>query len=97
MQFVFAIQVISVLLVFQPKTSLSCDQANWEVSLDRWQWSVCPRSNTYLKGLWRNNRQPGDERLGRIEYGRCCAASEPAYANQPATCKNADWTLTLDR
>ncbi|KAL9952094.1 hypothetical protein ACROYT_G039301 [Oculina patagonica] len=85
------------MVIFQPDTSLGCDQANWEVSLDRWQWSVCPNDRTYLKGLWRNDRQAGDERLGRIEYGRCCRATEPSYANQPASCVHPDWTYLLDR
>lgn len=97
MRFVFAIQLFSVLLVFQPDTSLTCDQADWSVSLDRTGWSKCPKTNTYLKGLWRNDRAPGDERVGRIEYGRCCPASESGYANQPATCSNANWLHTLDR
>lgn len=97
MWFAFAIQLFSVLLMIQPVKSLSCDQADWGVSLDRATWSKCPNTNTYLRGLWRNNRQPGDERVGRIEYGRCCKATEPSYANQPATCSNADWLHTLDR
>ncbi|KAL9955812.1 hypothetical protein ACROYT_G037195 [Oculina patagonica] len=74
-----------------------CDQADWQASLDRAGWSVCPQKNTYLKGLWRNDRVPGDERVGRIEYGRCCTAWEKAFANQPAVCTKANWWRTLDR
>ena len=96
MWFAFAIQVVSVLLMFQPDKSLSCDQADWSVSLDRATWSRCPNTNTYLTGLWRNDRHPGDERVGRIEYGRCCKATESSYVNQPATCSNANWLYTLD-
>ena len=96
MWFAFAIQLFSVLLMIQPVKSLSCDQADWSASLDRATWSRCPNTNTYLRGLWRNDRQSGDERVGRIEYGRCCKATEPSYANQPATCSNADWLHTLD-
>ncbi|XP_078363428.1 uncharacterized protein LOC144647504 [Oculina patagonica] len=73
-----------------------CNQADWVASLDRQGWSVCPKSNTYLKGLYRSDRKSGDERVGRIEYGRCCHASEPAYAKQPATCTNAQWWSTFD-
>lgn len=94
MWFAFAVQLISVLLMFQP--AKSCDQADWSVSLDRATWSTCPSSNTYLRGLWRNDRHPGDERVGRIEYGRCCKATEPSYTNQPSTCSNANWLHTLD-
>ena len=96
MWFVFAIQLISVLLIIQSDKSLSCDQADWSVSLDRPTWSKCPNSKTYLKGLWRNDRKLGDERVGRIEYGKCCTATEPSYTNQPATCSNANWLHTLD-
>ncbi|XP_078343981.1 uncharacterized protein LOC144629619 [Oculina patagonica] len=73
-----------------------CDKADWVESLDRAGWSKCPQTNTYLKGLWRNDRKEGDERVGRIEYGRCCQASEEAFANQPAVCNNANWRITLD-
>ena len=96
MWFALAIQLIMVLLIFQPDKSLSCDQADWSVSLDRATWSKCPGSNTYLTGLWRNDRHPGDERVGRIEYGRCCKATEPSFTNQPSTCSNANWLYTLD-
>ncbi|XP_022803084.1 uncharacterized protein LOC111340494 [Stylophora pistillata] len=73
-----------------------CKKANWWSSLDRIGWSECPQTNTYLKGLWRNDFKAGDERVGRIEEGTCCAADEPCYANKPARCKNADWTRLLD-
>ena len=96
MWFVFAIQLISVLLRFQSVKSYSCDEADWQVSLDRIGWSRCPKDNTYLTGLWRHERYYGDERVGRIEFGKCCAATEPGYANQPATCSNANWQSTLD-
>ncbi|XP_068713234.1 mucin-like protein [Montipora foliosa] len=96
MCFVFAIQLIIVLLMFQPDKCSSCDQADWSVSLDRATWSRCPNTNTYLRGLWRSPRQLGDERVGRIEYGRCCTATEPSYTNQPAACSNANWLHTLD-
>ncbi|XP_044166634.1 SCO-spondin-like [Acropora millepora] len=97
MWFVIALQVISGLLMFQPAKCASCDQADWSVSLDRATWSTCPKRNTYLRGLWRSPRQAGDERVGRIEYGRCCQANEPSYTNKPATCSNANWLYTLDR
>ena len=96
MWFVFTVQLINVLLRFQSVTSNSCDQADWQVSLDRIGWSRCPKDNTYLKGLWRHERKLGDERVGRIEFGKCCPATEPGYANQPATCSNANWQSTLD-
>ena len=96
MWFVFAIQLISVLLMFHPVKSLYCASANWEDSLDKPTWSKCSGTNTYLKEFWRNKKHIGDERVGRIEYGYCCPATEPSYANQPATCSNADWLHTLD-
>ena len=97
MWFVFAIQLIGVLLMFQPDKSLSCKWVNWKESLDTATWSKCLNNNTYLTGLWRDEKQPGDESVGRIGYGRCCTATEPSYTNQPATCSNADWLYTLDR
>ena len=94
---VFTIQHISVLLMFMPDANLStCVQADWQASLDRANWSTCPKTNTYLRGLWRHQHIPGDERVGRIEFGWCCPASEPSYANQTATCSNANWLNTLD-
>ena len=93
---VIALQVISGLLMFQPAKCASCDQADWGVSLDRAIWSTCPKRNTYLRGLWRSPRQAGDERVGRIESGRCCKATESIYANQSANCSNANWGPTLD-
>lgn len=96
MRFLFAIKLIIVLLGFQPDVSLcQCDNANWQSSLDHPGWSVCPRSTTYLRGLWRNDNQPGDERVGRIETARCCPGTEP-YRTAPSTCRNADWSRTLD-
>ena len=97
MWFLFVLQLISELLMFQPAKCASCDQADWSVSLDRATWSTCPKRNTYLRGLWRSPRKAGDERVGRIEYGRCCKAIEPSYTNEPATCSNANWLHTLDR
>ncbi|XP_022803036.1 semaphorin-5B-like [Stylophora pistillata] len=76
---------------------LDCDDADWQGSLDRIGWSVCPRDTTFLKGLWRHDPMQGDNRVGRIEYGKCCAAEEPAFINQSSTCLNADWSLVLDR
>ena len=97
MRIVVAIQLNSVLLMFLPDASLSsCDVADWVASLDMATWSKCPNTNTYLRGLWRHNRKPGDERVGRIEHGYCCPASEPSYANQTVSCSNANWLHILD-
>ncbi|KAK2569886.1 DNA excision repair protein ERCC-6-like 2 [Acropora cervicornis] len=93
--FVFALQLISGLLMFQPAKCLICKEANWYASLDKAMWSTCPRNNTYLRGLWRSPRKAGDERVGRIELGKCCEASY--LANRPATCSNANWQQILDR
>lgn len=94
---VFAIQLIRVLPMILPNASSStCVQADWQASLDMATWSACPKTNTYLRGLWRHQRKLGDERVGRIEFGWCCPASEPSYANQTATCSNANWVYTLD-
>lgn len=96
MLFVFAIQLIAVLLMFQPVASYNCDQADWQVTLDRKGWSKCPKDNTYLRGLWRHELKYGDERVGRIEFGKCCPATqESGYANQPATC--TDWDFPFDK
>ena len=73
----FAIHVITTLLIFKPATSQTCDVANWWVSLDRQGWSVCPKMNTYLRGFMRSDKLLGDERVGRLEEGRCCEADEP--------------------
>ena len=97
MKFAFGFQLIGALLMFKPDKSFSCDQADWRATLDAATWSKCPKTNTYLTGLWRHDKQPGDERVGRIEYGRCCSATEPSYTDQPAICSNADWLHTLDR
>ena len=70
MPFEFAIQLLSVSLMFQTVESLSCDQADWLASLDRLGWPVCSRSNTCLRGLFRSLSSPGDERVSCIEYGR---------------------------
>ena len=87
--------VISTLLIFQFTPSQTCDTANWWGSLDRKGWSVCPRTNTYLKGFWRNDPSGGNG-VWLLEEGKCCAASEPSYTNQPATCRNVNWWSTLD-
>ena len=95
MLFVFAIQLIGVLPMFQPVASYNCDQADWQVTLDRKGWSKCSIDNTYLRGLWRYESKYGDERVGRIEFGKCCPATESGYANQPATCTN--WNFPFDK
>lgn len=64
MQFVFTIQVISVLLVSKPNKSLGCDEANWLDSLDYPGWSVYPKANTYLQRLLTSKHVDGDERVG---------------------------------
>ena len=46
--------VISMSLIFQCTVSQTCDTANWWGSLDK-KGSVCPKTNTYLKGFWRND------------------------------------------
>ena len=97
MRLVFNIHVIITMLMFNPDTSQTCDVADWEKSLDREGWSVCPKLNTYLRGIWRHDLVQRDERVGRIEAGRCCEADDLAYANQPPTCSDANWKSTLDR
>ena len=57
---------------------------------------MCRKMNTYLRGFRRSARLPGEERVGRLEEGRCCKADESIYAFQPAVCSNANWTSTLD-
>ena len=96
MPFEYAFEVATVLLVFQLDAGLGCVDADWWYSFDYPGCSVCPNSNTYLKGLWRSEQAPGDERIGRIELGRCCQAYDQAYANQPVTCSSANWVSTLD-
>lgn len=97
MRFKFAIYVVVTLLMFgEPITSHTCETADWWTSLDRQGWSVCPKRNTYLRGFLRNVKELGDERMGRLEEGKCCEADEPIYAIQPAACSNANWEVTLD-
>ena len=95
----FIIHLISLTLIFvmvHRVLSERCDNSNWWESLDRTPgWSVCPRNNTYLKGFWRSLNKTGDERVGRLEKGRCCDAAEPRYAGQPSRCVNANWSRTL--
>jgi len=54
----------------------------------------------FLRGFMRSARRGarllGDERVERLEEGRCCEADESIYATQPAACSNANWTSTLD-
>ena len=95
MPFEIGFEVATVLLVFQLDAGLGCVNADWQYSFDHPGWSVCPNSNTYLKGLWRHDQAPGDERIGRIEFGKCCPVSDQTYANHSATCSNANWVSTL--
>ena len=90
------INVYTRVYVFRIAPVPECKTADWGVSLDKQGWSECPQTNKYLKGLWRHDSIPGDERVGRIEFGRCCEADEPCYTLQPATCSNANWTTLLD-
>lgn len=87
--------VISMSLIFQFTLSQTCDTANWWGRLDKEGWSVCPKTNTYLKGFWRNDPSESNG-VWLLEEGKCCAASEPSYTNQPATCRNVNWWSTLD-
>ena len=79
--------IISMSLIFQFTLSQTCETANWWASLDKKGWSVCPKTNTYLKGFWRNDPS-GSNGVWLLEEGKCCAASEPSYTNKPATCRN---------
>ncbi|XP_027056755.1 uncharacterized protein LOC113683680 [Pocillopora damicornis] len=100
MQFVFINHLISLMLIFvmvHRVLSEGCNSASWWGSLDTpSRWSVCPRNNTYLRGFWRSPHKTGDERVGRLEEGRCCDAAEPRYAGQPSRCVNANWSRTLN-
>ena len=95
MRFVFAILLISILVLCQPDVSLSCDRANWWSSFDRAGWSVCPKENTYLTGFWRNDPNLLNNGIHLLEEGKCCPASDARFDNQPS-CVNTDWTRTLD-
>lgn len=96
MHFVATFPLISMLLIFDAVSSQTCQNANWWASLDRKGWSECPKSNTYLKGLWRNDFRYGDERTGRIEMGKCCQASVGSKPlEEPSSCSNADWSTVL--
>ena len=92
----FAIRVMITLLMFRPATSKTCEVAYWWDSLDTQGWSLCPSITLYLIGFWRSDKLLGDERVGRIEYGRCCKADEPSYAIQLQACLHANWASTLD-
>ncbi|XP_078352100.1 thrombospondin-2-like [Oculina patagonica] len=95
MRFLFASFLLNVLLPYQPAASQTCETADWWDSFNEKGWSVCAKDNTYLRGLFRSDPS-GDNGLWLIEEGRCCFASEPSYANKPATCKNEDWWGVLD-
>ncbi|KAL9981034.1 hypothetical protein ACROYT_G009689, partial [Oculina patagonica] len=69
---IYCIEKLKCCRMKPPGDKSLCEEADWQASLDRQGWSVCPQNNTYLKGLWRNVRKSGDERVGRIEFGRCC-------------------------
>ena len=88
--------IITLVLMFKPATSQTCDVAYWWESLDKQGWSYCLRLNTYLRGFWRSDRLLGDERVGRLEEGRCCEADEPSYAIQPEVCSSGHWESLLD-
>ncbi|XP_022777655.1 uncharacterized protein LOC111319090, partial [Stylophora pistillata] len=88
---------INVVFKFSKFTVQNCEEADWEASLDQIGWSMCPRNTTFLRGLWRHDPMPGDNRVGRIEFGNCCRAEEPTFINQSSTCLNADWSLLLNR
>ena len=89
--------IITLVLMSKPATSQTCNVAHWWTSLDRQGWSVCPKLHTYLRGFFRSDRLLGDERVGRLEEGRCCEADEPSYAIQPAaSCSFANWKSSLD-
>ena len=94
MQFLAIQLTISLLLSLQLSTILSCDIANWWISLDSPGWSVCPRNNTYITGFYRTGPM-GNNGVNFLEEAKCCEAGQ-GYTNQPALCLNADWTATLD-
>ncbi|XP_022800128.1 uncharacterized protein LOC111337987 [Stylophora pistillata] len=105
MRFAFVISCIILLLGFIVGSTLTasqfsnhrCDKANWWASLDRNTWSVCPETNIYLRGFWRSAFKKRDERVGRLQEGRCCDAVLPEYAGQPATCSEVDLSDKLNR
>ncbi|KAL9952095.1 hypothetical protein ACROYT_G039302 [Oculina patagonica] len=95
MWFLCATFLLNVLLMYQPAASQTCETANWWGSFDKKGWSVCAKTNTYLRGFFRSDPS-GTNGLWLLEEGRCCFASEPSYANKPATCKNENWWGVLD-
>ena len=104
MRIFVAIQLmISVLVSLHISSTLSCDTANWWSSLDKPGWSTCPRSNTYIKGFWRNDPAkntgflgliPGVQGVYLLEEASCCNA--PSGYSIQSTCLNHNWGTTLD-
>lgn len=96
MRLVVAIQLSCVLLSFHLNSALSCDIADWWGALDRGpSWATCSKSNTYIRGFWRNDPS-GNHGVWLLEEAKCCPARQ-GFANQLANCRNQDWGLILDR
>ncbi|KAJ7379904.1 hypothetical protein OS493_012664 [Desmophyllum pertusum] len=87
MRFVFAI--ISILLLFQPDVSLSCDTANWWGSFDREGWSVCPNDKTYLTDSGETTRQE----IMAFSFSRKEVAAQPVTRVSPISLQPVE-TLT---
>ena len=97
MQFVFAFQIVSILLISQTINMLSpsCFIANWWQSMDVKGWSVCAYDRL-IKGFWRNDQQQDNDPILLLEEAQCCPATIPKYNSVPYTCTDANWQYTLD-
>lgn len=97
MPFVFAIQLVNILLMSQTVSVLSsgCFNANWWQSFDQEGWSVC-RYDRFIKGFWRNDPQRDNDPILLLEEAECCPATIPSYNAAPYTCSYANWQYTLD-
>ena len=82
-------------LLFSPVV-IGCFTANWWSSFDKVGYSSCGSSTEYLNGLYRNNNQGGNDRIGLIEEAKCCSRPRP-YWNQPTQCLAADWVHSFDQ
>ncbi|XP_020620861.1 uncharacterized protein LOC110058552 [Orbicella faveolata] len=99
MQFVFVLQLVSMLLMPQTVSTLTtgCEVANWLHSMDVQGWSVC-RYDRFIKAFNRSEQQPDYDPILLLEEAECCPATIPRYNSAPytVTCLTANWQYTLD-
>ncbi len=71
-------------------------EADWGTSMDYEGWSKCGKGR-YITGMWRSDKVPTDERIGRIDYAECLDA--PKYevpAEKHQSCYDHDVSIKFD-